>query len=198
MPHIVVFDLETREMADDVGGWDALKQGAGGVSAIAVWDSNTGRIHLYDDHTIRECAEHLEAADLVVGYNSAGFDVPIIEGLLGRKLRLRHTYDILTHIWDALRLRGDRKFKGNTLDEVAKRTIGRGKTGKGANAPELAKQGRWAELFSYCMNDTDLTRELFEHVIKKGSVNDMNGMPLPLEVPAWLKPKDNECPSQAT
>lgn len=192
MPHVVIFDLETRKLADELpGGWDALKRGEGGVTAVAVWDTKHNRMFLYDDHTIAACAEHLESADLVVGYNSASFDIPIIEGILGRKLRLKHTLDLLTTIWNALRARGDRKVKGNKLDEVARRTIGRGKTGSGAMAPELARQGRWAELFSYCMSDTELTRDLFEYVVKRGGVNDMFGNHLVLDLPDWLRPKDH-------
>ena len=188
---VAIFDLETRKLADEVeGGWDAIKRGEGGITAVAVWDTKHKRMALYDEHTIEACAMHLEAADLVVGYNSASFDIPIIEGVLGRKLRLKHSFDILISVWEALRARGDRKVKGNKLDEVARRTIGRGKTGSGAMAPELARQGRWAELFSYCMNDTELTRDLFEHIVRTGGVNDLFGNHLTLKLPTWLMPKD--------
>lgn len=188
---IGIFDIETRKMSDELeDGWDALRRGEGGISAVAVWDTKYNRMYLYDDHTIEECAAHLEEVDAVVGFNSIGFDIPVIEGVLGRRLRLKHSIDILPMIWNALRKRGERHFRGNTLDEVSRRTIGRGKTGKGASAPELAKNGQWAKLFSYCMNDTDLTRELFEYILARGGLNDMNGNHLALDIPAWLRPKD--------
>lgn len=191
MPHIVVFDLETRLMADELeDGWEAMRRGEGGISALAVWDSEQRRTYLYDDHCVADCAAHLESADLVVGFNSRSFDIPIVEGILGRKLRLKHHLDLLTTIWDALRRTGVKQFKGNKLGDVALRTIGRTKTGKGAAAPQLAKDGHWAKLFQYCMDDVDLTRALFEHALETGTVVDVNGRELKLELPPWLKPKE--------
>jgi len=186
-----VFDIETRMMADELeGGFDALKRGEGGISAIAAWDSRAAKMALYDDHEIEACALHLESADLVIGYNSLSFDIPAIEGILGRRLKLKHHLDLLTTIWDALRLRGVKQFKGNKLNDVALRTIGRGKTGKGAHAPQLARDGRWAKLFQYCCDDTYLTLDIFKHVLENGGVIDVNGNFLPLIIPKWITQKE--------
>jgi hypothetical protein len=190
--HYVVFDIETRKMADEVeGGFDGLKKGLGGISAIAVYDSLRGRTFLYDDHSLESCAAHMEKADVVVGFNSHSFDASAIEGILGRKLRLKCHLDLLTMIWDSLRKRGVHQFKGNKLHDVGLRTIGRGKTGSGAHAPQLAKDGRWAELFQYCADDTELTKDLFEHALTKGGVIDVNGNFLPLSFPSWVRLKDD-------
>lgn len=189
--HYVVFDLETRKLADEVGGWDALKRGAGGITAICVYDSKTEQMYMYDEHTLEQCAEHLERATLVVGFNSEGFDVPVIEGLLKRKLRLRERYDILRKIWAALRAQGT-ALKGNRLHDVGLRTVGRGKTGDGAHAPQLAKEGRWAELFQYCTEDVRLTHDIFKFIRRKGGVNDASGHLLNLGGPDWLALDDEE------
>lgn len=192
--HVVVFDVETRKLASDLVcsedcphermscGWDALKRGEGGLSVIAVWDSVDDRTYLYDMHTLEALAHHLESADVVVGFNSREFDLKPLEGLLSRKLRLKTHVDILQLIWSALTARGQRR-KGNTLDDVSKRTIGRGKTGDGAHAPELADAGRWAELFQYCMDDVDLTRELWQYILDNGGVIGPDGRFLPLTLP---------------
>ena len=202
--HIVVFDVETRKLSQNLGcpekpcvhernscGWDALKRGEGGLSVIALWDSYDNRMYLYDMHTMEGLAHHLESADVVVGFNSQEFDVKPIEGILNRKLRLKNHVDILQLIWTALRSRGVR-LKGNTLDEVAKRTIGRGKSGDGMHAPQLADEGRWAELFQYCMDDVDLTRELIFYIINNGGVIGPDGKFLPLDLPSILKAKTKE------
>lgn len=191
-PYYLVFDLETRKLSQDFPGtkdeqWAAIKRGEGGISALAIYDSRTKRTYLYDDHTIAEAASHLECAEAIVGYNSKEFDLPIIEGLAGRKLRIQRHYDLLVMIWDALRQRGHVRFKGNKLDEVGLRTLGRGKIEKSSNAPKLATDGKWASLFSYCMDDVDLTRELFEYIRSEGGIIGFDGKFLPLDVPTWLR-----------
>lgn len=180
--HVVVFDIETRRLADQVGGWDALKKGAGGVSAMVVYDNLTERFHLYDGHTLEYGARHLEGADVVLSFNGREFDVPVLEGVLERKLAITSHLDLLQLIWRAI---VGRK-KGNTLDEVSRRTLGHGKIGKGASAPALADAGRYAELFEYCVSDVDLTRELFAFVQQERGVINSEGNLLPIDVPWWF------------
>lgn len=202
-PHYVAFDLETRCMADEVGGWDALRKGAGGVSVIAIWDSRDNQMHFYDDHTIddvvphhipvgtlSECIAHLESAALVVGYNSKGFDAPVLEGLIGRRLALREHVDLLELVWASAKVHIGGRLRGNKLGHVAKRTLGRDKLEDGATAPELARTGEWDRLFAYCADDTDITRCLLEYAIENGGVIDVNGHLLPLALPSWLVAKE--------
>lgn len=193
---VVVFDIETRKLAQDLGcdikpcmhennqcGWDALKRGEGGLSVICVWDSLTQRVHFYDMHSILNCVAHLEAADIVVGFNSEDFDIKPLEHLIGRKLVLKKHIDILQLIWNALRERGKR-LKGNTLNDVCMRNIGQGKTGESMHAPQLADDGRWAELFDYCVSDVYLTLNLYRYIQEHGGVIGLDGTFLPVIVPS--------------
>jgi DEAD/DEAH box helicase domain-containing protein len=191
---VCVFDLETRKHArelnpeDESAGWDALRRGEGGVSVIAIYDSADQWVHLYDDHTSLGAARHLERADLVVGYCSERFDLPCLEGLVGRRLALRDHIDLYTMIAEANAARGRTQQAGDyKLDPVCKRTIGRGKNDHGAHAPELARQGRWAQLFAYCMNDVRLTRDLFDYAIEHGGVINVDRTFLTLPIPEWIR-----------
>ena len=195
---IVVFDLETRKHAEDLCpcghsrecsheiGWDALRRGEGGISALALWDSDDKWVHFYDDFTIQAAARHLEMADVVVGYSSARFDVPAIEGLVGRKLALRSHVDLYTELAEVMAARGFVGTKGDmTLDTTSKRNLGRGKINHGGNAKELAQKGRWAELFSYCADDVHLTLNLFRYICEHGGLKGPRGFVL-LDLPEWL------------
>lgn len=178
----VVFDLETRKLASDVGGWDAMRAGRGGISVLVIWDSQSGRYHLYDETTLEAAAEHLEAADVVLSFNGAGFDVPVIEGLIQRRLCLPQHYDLLKLIWDAL----PHRQKGHTLGEVGERTLNQRKTGESVLAPALFDQGRFAELHDYCISDVHLTLRLFQFVQKEGGVIGVSGNLLTLSLPDWF------------
>jgi DEAD/DEAH box helicase domain-containing protein len=177
-PHVVVFDLETNKLADEVGGWDALRAGAGGISCLVVWDSITNHHNVYTTETLEMAALHLEAADVVISYNGLGFDIPVLEGCIGRRVETKAHLDLLRLIWQATTLR-----KGNGLDEVGRRTLGRGKVGHGLSAPKLAAQGRWEELITYCAGDVFLTRDLARFVHEHGGVIDQHQDLLRLHVP---------------
>jgi DEAD/DEAH box helicase domain-containing protein len=193
MPRIIVFDVETRKWASDLdpenieAGWDALRAGKGGASAICLYDSELDWCYTYDDNTTQAAAKHLEAADLIVGFRSEKFDVPVVEGLLGRRLRIRQHYDIYTEIARTNAERGLVGGKGDfTLNSVAKRNLGRGKIDHGANARNLCMQGRFGALFNYCLDDVHLTRDLFAHICRDGGLINLGGGFLPLPVPDYI------------
>lgn len=181
-PYTVIFDIETRKLAKDVGGWDNLKRGDGGISVVVVWDSISRRCHLYDSHTIAQAATHLEEADVVCSFNGRDFDVPVLEGVLKRRLSVPVHLDLLQLVWEATTGRR----KGNRLDELAVRTLGETKVGDGILAPQLADEGRWGELFEYCAQDVQLTRDLFAFAQQHGGVVGMDGEILQLNLPDWF------------
>jgi DEAD/DEAH box helicase domain-containing protein len=192
-PRVAFFDIESRKWASDLrpddveAGWDDLRSGRGGASAIAVYDTRDSWLYLYDDHSAEACARHLEAADVVVGYCSEKFDVPCIEGLVGRRLRLRASFDIYVELTRALARTGFVGQKGDlTLDRIAKRNLGRGKTNHGSNARELAARGRWGELFNYCGGDVHLTHDLFWKAVADGGLIGPKGF-VSLPVPEGLQ-----------
>jgi DEAD/DEAH box helicase domain-containing protein len=189
---IVIFDLETRLHADQLDknkeiGWARLRAGDGGISALAVYDLQDEWLYLYDEHSVREVATHLEKADVVVGFRSEGFDVPVVEGLLGRKMRLREHLDLYALIARTNASSGRVGTTGdNTLDAICRRTFGRGKSGSGAHAPELYSQRRFGELFNYCGQDVRLTRDLLLHIGQHGGVQNFTGSFLHLDLPAQV------------
>jgi hypothetical protein len=193
MKRIIFFDIESRKWAKDLrpddedAGWDELRDGKGGASAIAVYDSRDNWLYLYDDHEAEQCARHLEAADLVVGYCSEKFDIPCMEGLVNRRLRIRSSYDIYVEIVRAYASIGRRGQKGDfTLDAMSKRNLGRGKIDHGSNAKELAQRGRWGKLFNYCADDVHLTYDLFQKLRTDGGLIGLRGQFISLPVPEGL------------
>ena len=201
-PRIIFFDLETRLWAKDLrpddeeAGWEDLRSGKGGASAIALYDTRDMWLYLYDDHTIENAARHLEAADIVVGYNSERFDLPCIEGLTHRRLRIRRHIDIYRLLVQEYARRGITGQKGDfTLDTISKKNLGRGKIAQGAHAKELAAKGHWGKLFNYCASDVLLTRYLYYRVCRDGGLISLGGSFISLPLPEHLKLRAEDIPS---
>lgn len=193
-PRIVFFDIESRKWASDLrpddteAGWDELRTGKGGASAIAIYDTRDHYLYLYDDHKAVNAALHLEAADLVVGFCSDRFDVPCLEGLIGRRMRLKQHIDIYSLLVKTNSLKGLKGQRGDyTLDRLSKQNLGRGKIDHGSNARELARLGRWGELFNYCADDVHLTRDLFVCMCRDGGLINLGGRFTLLDVPEHFK-----------
>ena len=183
----MTFDLETKVGPDDVeDGWDGLRRGDGGVSCLTLWDSTSERPYLFDESTLDVALDFMERANIILTFNGVDFDIPCMEGVLERRLppTVQHI-DLLQVIWDSLPIAANTR-KCYTLGELGERTLGISKSGSGAMAPILYAEGRWGELLDYCLGDTMLTRKLFLHAQKHGSIIDRNGEPLELKLPDWF------------
>jgi DEAD/DEAH box helicase domain-containing protein len=184
VPHTLYFDLEVRRGPDEFGGdWERVRK-EGGVSVLCIWDEREDRPYFYDDHTLAEAAERLSSAELVVSFNGAWFDVPLIENHLMRNLQLNEHVDLFALVKHGLDRVG-KSFRGHGLDALAQSTLGHGKNGSASRAPELARMGHWAELTNYCLEDVLLTRDLGHFIAREGFVYDKDGERLLLSVPPW-------------
>jgi len=191
---ILVFDLETRLLAQDLhpddidAGWEALRRGEGGISALMIYDVEDDWLHIYDDQSILPATMHLESADLLIGFRSEAFDIPVIEGVIDRKLRIKQHYDIYAEVARSNAKKGVVGRKGDfTLDAISRRTLGRGKNGSGKHAPALIQSGKFGELFNYCGNDVRLTLDLFRYICQHGGVMNIHNSFLPLPIPDWIR-----------
>lgn len=180
-----VLDIESQRLIED---WN--RPWEGGLSVAGIWVSwaggSMGEFRLYQQDESQGLADVLEYADLVVGKNSEGYDIPAIEGLLKRPLRLQAHCDLQALTTRALGYRV-------SLDALAWATLRRAKDGFGAMAPVLWKDGRMARLHTYNMRDLALTRDLFFFARDYGYLLvevDGECRRLPIEVPggvtAWV------------
>ena len=173
-------DLEIKEAVDvdnPARGWGAARAGKLGVSVVCVYDYDTDRYHLYDDHTIGDCVAHLEGADTVVTFNGQEFDLPCLSGVYGQTIIPQGHYDILQQVWQSL----GKRTKGYGLGPICERTLGLSKAGSGVHATDLWNENRLAELHTYCIADVHLTSLLFDHIMAVGHIIDLNGEALSIK-----------------
>lgn len=151
-PRVVVFDLETQRSAAEVGGWN--KAHLMGLSVGVVWDSHEQGCTPYFEEDIDRLLEHLQAADLIVGFNILGFDYSVLRGYSPFDFRRLNTLDILREVHQQLRYRV-------SLDSLGRATLNAPKSADGLDALRWFKQGRLDLIADYCQKDVELTRDLF-------------------------------------
>lgn len=165
----IVLDVEIQKNIDQCSrGWDSTDEMGVGVAVVYEYIGNRFKIYGPDD--IEKLKERLMKADKISGFNIWKFDYQVIWGVPGNtrieELRSK-TNDILVNIWHNLGLRTDiftGAHKGWSLDNVVKGTLGRSKSGNGADAPGWFQQGLHHKLIDYCLEDVALERDLATHI----------------------------------
>lgn len=185
---MAVFDAEIKKRIEDcTNGWKSHDEM--GISVLVIFDYLTMRYRIFDDHNKDEALDILNNYDLVVGFNTVGFDWKLLRATWPyEKSRTSKDYDILRQIWIAQGLDPDhfdmRTHGGFKLDDVAADTIGMRKTANGALAPVMFQQGKIAELTDYCVEDVRIEKTLFEfaatygYVVRNGHIIHLDFPPL--------------------
>ncbi|MCB9799442.1 MAG: ribonuclease H-like domain-containing protein [Candidatus Omnitrophica bacterium] len=162
--NIIVLDLETQKSFKEVGGksrenfLEKLK-----ISVVGVYDYLTGEYQAYEESRMMELEKRLREVDLVIGFNSRRFDLPVLAPYLFTPIDQIPQLDLLEDLQEA---RGHRV----SLDSVAGPTLKQHKSGSGKDAITLYKENRMDELIKYCLDDVRLTKEVYEYGCREGKI----------------------------
>jgi DEAD/DEAH box helicase domain-containing protein len=172
----ITLDIETTGAA---GGFMDTSQME--LSLIGIHDSATDEYSSYVKEELPRLWPLLESADVLVGYNSDHFDIPILNKYYAGDLAKIKSIDLLSAIKDSL----GRRLK---LDSVAQATLGRGKIGHGLDAVKWWAEGEIEKVRKYCLDDVKLTKEVYEFALKNGFLwySDFGEKrKIPLDTSAW-------------
>jgi DEAD/DEAH box helicase domain-containing protein len=150
---IVFFDLETQRSFQEVGGRHNIRHL--GLSVAVTYSTADGKYHHYTEDNVAELIEELKAADLIIGFNVVGFDYEVLRAYTDYPLRQLPTVDIMNDVYRVLGFRLG-------LDALASATLGTTKSADGMQAIRWWRQGKMEELFDYCQQDVEITRQLYE------------------------------------
>lgn len=123
----------------------------------------------------------LERADLIVGYNSDHFDLPILSKYYAGNLSAIKSVDLLKEVKQAL----GRRLR---LDSIAEATLGKKKSGHGLDAVKWWKEGKVDKVRQYCIDDVKITVEVYEYAKKHGLLKyrDFDGIrDIKLDTSKW-------------
>lgn len=174
----IVFDIETKNMFSEVGSNNPADLD---LSLIAIHDSETDTYTSYLQEDLPKLWPILEKADILIGFNSDHFDIPLLNKYYPGDLTKIKSIDLLKSVKEA----SGRRFK---LDNIAKSTLGYGKSGNGLEALIWWKNGEIEKVRKYCIEDVRVTKELYEYALKNGLLkcNDGDGLiDIKLDISGW-------------
>jgi len=158
----VLFDVETRRSADEVGGWS--KAHRMGIAVAVALHLEEGRFETFLEPDVPRLVAALKGAGLVVGYNSRRFDYAVLSGYTGEDYaKTLPTLDLLESLHARLRFRVG-------LGHVARETLGVDKSADGLVSLEWVRQGRLDLVEDYCRRDVELLRDVYLHGRREGHV----------------------------
>jgi len=178
----ITFDIETEGDFRTNGDFSNLE-----ITVLGLHDSSDNTLKGFYKDELKDAWPLFEAADIIVGYNSEHFDIPILNKYYAGDLTKIKSVDLLKEVKQVL----GRRLK---LDNLAEATLGRGKTADGLEAVEWWKQGLRKKVRDYCLADVAITYELYEYAKKNGSVKyrDYDGVrEIKLDTSCWELPSDS-------
>ena len=152
--NIVYFDLETQKSADEVGGWNNIRDMK--MSVGVTYSTARGDYKIYGEKQVNDLINELMRADLVVGFNNVRFDYEVLHGYTVFDLRQVPTLDMLIELQKIINHR-------LSLDSIATTTLGVEKTAEGLQAIEWFREGRLVDIAEYCCYDVKITKLVHEY-----------------------------------
>ena len=178
MKRIVIFDIETRNIFEDVGKNDpALLD----ISIVGAYDSLTDTYTSYSVEELPALWPLIEKADALVGFNSDHFDIPLLNKYYSGDLTKIKSIDIMVAVKKSL---GRRLSLGNIVGA----TLGLAKSADGLQAYRWWKEGKVQEIRDYCLQDVKVTKDLYEHILKHKKLKFRDGpdvKELPIDISDW-------------
>lgn len=177
----ITFDIETK-MAPLVRG--RLDVNTLELTVVGAHDSETGAYSSYLKEDLPKLWPLLEGADMLIGFNSDSFDIPLLNRYYPGDLTKIRSLDLLTEVHKAL----GRRIR---LQSLAEATLGKGKKGDGLQAGVWWEEGLFDKVREYCVEDVRLTRELYDYAREHGHLKykDLNQKrEIKIDASAWEAP----------
>lgn len=176
----VTFDIESISRSAMRGRVDVTDQE---LTVVAIHDSDSESFSSYTKDELSSLWPIIEHADLLIGFNSNTFDIPLLNRYYPGDLTTFPSLDLLVEVQKVL----GRRVR---LDSLAQATLGRGKTGDGLKAGDWWRQGDVNKVRAYCIEDVRLTRELYDYALTHGILKfkDLQTIrDIKLDTTSWLR-----------
>jgi hypothetical protein len=181
----IVFDIETSNIFSEVGSG---KPTALDIAVVGIYDSETDSYSTFLQDELKNLWPILERTDLLIGFYSNNFDLPLLNKYYPGDLSKIKQLDILKEI-------RKQYGRGMSLDKLAVGTLGKKKSGHGLEATKWWKQGEFDKVREYCVDDVKITKEIYDYAIANQKLIFKEGgqtKEIKLDTSEWEKPGESK------
>jgi hypothetical protein len=174
----ITFDIETSNIFTDVGSNNPADLN---LSVICIHDSETDVCSGFFQDELEKLWPTLEKADMLIGFNSDHFDIPLLQKYYPKDLSAIKSLDLMKEVKEVL----GHRIK---LDSLAEATLGKKKSGNGLDAIVWWRNGEKEKVKKYCIDDVKITKQLYDYALKNGHLKYRDGKDLkdiPLDTSEW-------------
>lgn len=144
----IVFDIET---IGDIRNMQSMK-----LTVISIYEYEHDAYRSFEESELGELWPILERSERLIGFNSAHFDIPILNRYYAGDLTTLPHLDMLKVVKES----SGSRFK---LNDLAKATLQIEKSADGLQAMEWFKEGKIDLIKQYCEQDVKVTKELYDY-----------------------------------
>ena len=174
----IVFDIETKNTFYDIESNDPADLD---ISLVGIYDFSDNSYHSYLEDELGKLWSKIENTDVLIGYNSDHFDIPLLNSYYPGDLTTMKSIDLMKELKNVI----GRRVK---LDDVAEATIGEKKSAHGLQAITWWKKGEIEKIRKYCLDDVRITKDVYEYVLKNGVMKYNEGKKIhsvPIDTSDW-------------
>ncbi len=175
----IIFDVETDGLITGPAGAQIFPN----IYVVAVYDSETDQYSTFTKEELPKLWPIFEKADVLIGYNTDGFDIPVLNHHYSGDLTKFASLDLLEEVRKSL----GRRIK---LDHIAEATLGRKKISNGLEAMSWWKQGLYDKVKEYCIEDVRITKDVYDYALKNKMLKYKDGANIKeirIDTSAWDK-----------
>lgn len=156
----ITFDIETSNTFQEANSTNPRDLD---LAVVCIHDSETDQYMHFFKENLNELWPIIEKADLLIGFNSNHFDIPLLDKYYAGNLFDIKSLDLLEKVHASL----GRRIK---LDDLAKATLGQKKSGNGLESIVWWRNGEIDKVVDYCKQDVKVTKDIFEYALKTGKL----------------------------
>ena len=178
MSKVVAIDIETKNFANDIGGWSNTHMFQ--PSVVCTWDGSVGTVYVEQDlmkslddlqksgtviKSLRQLKFDLDdlhkEGGILLGHNIAAFDLPVLRDAMD--IYCINKYFNTKQYLDTSRMVSTLTKQRYSLNNLVQHTLGSEKIMDSADAPVVWKAGGYEEVAKYCVKDCQLVYDLWKH-----------------------------------
>jgi DEAD/DEAH box helicase domain-containing protein len=174
----IIFDIETSNAFGEIESRNAYDLD---LSVIVIHDSKTDEYTSFKQDELHKLWPILEETDIIIGYNSDHFDLPLLNKYYEGDLGQIKSLDILAEIKEQF----GRRMK---LDQIAAGTLGTAKSADGLQAVRWWRNGEYEKVIKYCIDDVKITKQIYDFAMKNSKLIFKEGgkkITIPLDTSKW-------------